>query len=254
MEMPVNGLKKALLAGRAQIGVWSSLASHVSVEVIARAGFDWILLDMEHSPNELQMLHGQLQATVGGTASAVVRPQWNDAVLLKRILDLGAQTVLLPMVQDADEARRAVAATRYPPLGVRGMGSLIRANHYGRVPDYLQRVHDELCVIVQIETRTALRNIEAIAAVDGVDGLFIGPNDLAADLGYIGRSGHADVKAAIDDAIERIRRTGKFAGILTGVEADARHWLERGALFVAVGSDSGLLSTQADALAARFKR
>ncbi len=253
MDMPVNRLKRELLAGRPQIGLWSSLASHISVEVTAGAGFDWLLLDTEHSPNELPMLHTQLAAMERGTASAVVRPAWNDTVLIKRMLDLGAQTLLIPMVQNADEARRAVAATRYPPAGVRGLGTMTRANDYGRVKDYLQRVHDELCVIVQIETREALSHLEEIAAVDGVDGVFIGPADLSADIGMLGQSGHPQVRALIEDSISRIVKTGKFAGILTPLEDFARRSLELGACFVAVGSDSGLLARNAEALAARFK-
>jgi 4-hydroxy-2-oxoheptanedioate aldolase len=247
MDMPINALKRSLRAGRAQIGLWSSLSSHISVEVLAGSGFDWLLLDTEHSPNDLPMLHTQLQAMTGGSASAIVRPAWNDAVLIKRILDLGAQSLLIPMVQ-------AVAATRYPPHGIRGMGTIVRANHFGRVKDYLARVNDELCVIVQIETKKALGNLADIAAVEGVDCLFIGPSDLSADMGYLGQSGHPVVKAAIDDAIGRIRGTGKVAGILTGVEADAQHWLDLGALFVGVGSDIGILARQSEALAARFRR
>jgi 4-hydroxy-2-oxoheptanedioate aldolase len=252
MQMPENQLKRALLAGRPQIGLWSSLSSHISVEVLAGSGFDWLLLDTEHSPNELPMLHNQLQAMTGGTASAVVRPAWNDTVLIKRLLDIGVQSLLVPMVQNAEEARRAVAATRYPPLGVRGLAMTSRANHYGRVKDYFQRVHDELCVIVQLETQTALDNLEDIAAVDGVDGLFIGPSDLSADMGYLGQSAHPDVTARIDDTIGRILKTGKFAGILTPLEDYARHCIDQGCLFTAVGSDLGMLARQSEALAARF--
>jgi len=252
-ELPVNRLKRALREGRPQIGLWSSLSSHVSVEVIAGSGFDWLLLDTEHSPNELTMVHSQLQAMAGGTASAVVRPIWNDAVVIKRLLDIGVQSLLVPWVQTADEARRAVAATRYPPDGIRGYAVTTRANNYGRVKDYAKRVNDELCVIVQIETRAALANLEAIAAIEGVDGVFIGPSDLAADFGHVGNSAHAEVRAAIDDAIGRIKRTGKAAGILAPVEADARHWLELGCLFVAVGSDVGVLARQSEALAAKFR-
>jgi 4-hydroxy-2-oxoheptanedioate aldolase len=249
----VNRLKRALREGRPQIGLWSSLSSHVSVEVIAGSGFDWLLLDTEHSPNELTMVHSQLQAMAGGTASAVVRPIWNDAVVIKRLLDIGVQSLLVPWVQNAAEARRAVAATRYPPDGIRGYAVTTRANNYGRVKDYAKRVNDELCVIVQIETRAALATLEAIAAVEGVDGVFIGPSDLAADFGHVGNSAHAEVRAAIDDAIGRIKRTGKAAGILAPVEADARHWLELGCLFVAVGSDVGVLARQSEALAAKFR-
>jgi len=253
MELPVNRLKRNLREGRAQIGLWSQLTSPIGVEVLAGAGFDFLVLDTEHAPNELPMVLGQLHALAGGTASEVVRAAWNDPVLFKRLLDVGARTLLVPFVQDADEARRAVAAMRYPPYGIRGVAVATRANRYGRVKDYLARAHDELCLLVQIETRVALGNLESIAAVEGVDGLFIGPSDLAADLGHIGDSAHPDVRVAIDDAIRRICATGKVAGILAPVEADARHWLELGCLCVAVGSDVGLLARQGEALAAKFK-
>jgi 4-hydroxy-2-oxoheptanedioate aldolase len=183
----------------------------------------------------------------------VVRPPWNDTVVFKRLLDVGAQNFVVPMVQDADDARRAVAATRYPPRGVRGVAVATRANRFGRVTDYLQRASDEICVHVQIETRAALANLEAIAAVDGVDGLFIGPSDLAADFGQLGNSAHPEVRRAIDDAIARICATGKVAGILAPIEADARHWLALGATFVAVGSDLAVLARQTEALARRFQ-
>jgi 4-hydroxy-2-oxoheptanedioate aldolase len=249
----VNPLKQALLAGRPQIGIWSSLASHVTVEVLAGAGFDFLVLDTEHSPNELPMVQAQLQAAVGGTAAPVVRPAWNDPVLFKRLLDIGVQSFIVPMIQSAEEARRAVAATRYPPAGIRGVSVATRANRYGRVKDYLQRANEGICLHLQLETRVALRNLEAIAAVEGVDGLFIGPSDLAADLGHLGDSGHPEVRAAIEDALVRIRKAGKAAGILAPVEADARRWLELGATFVAVGSDVGLLARQSEALATKFK-
>lgn len=253
MEMPENALKRALLEGRPQIGLWSAFPTHNTVEVLARSGFDWLLLDTEHAPADLPVIHAQLEAMTGGTACAVVRPAWNDAVLLKRFLDLGVQSFLVPMIQDAEEARRAVAATRYPPQGIRGVAVTIRANHFGRVKDYAHLANDQICVQVQIETRKALENLEAIAAVPGVDGLFIGPSDLAADLGHLGDSAHPEVRAAIDAAIGRIRKAGKVAGILAPVEADARHWLELGATFVAVGSDVGLLARQSEALAAKYK-
>src|SRR2546425_8919408 len=173
--MLINPFKQAIREGRPQIGLWSSLCSNVSAGVISGAGFDWILVDTEHAPNELPLVFSQLQGLVGGTAAPVVRPAWNDVVLIKRFLDIGTQNLLIPFVQNAAEARAAVAATRYPPDGVRGVAVLHRANRYGRMKDYLQRVHSELCVIVQIESRAALQELEAIAAVDGVDGLFIGP-------------------------------------------------------------------------------
>ncbi len=253
MEMTPNPLKRALREGRPQLGLWSSLPTHETVEVLAGSGFDWLLLDAEHGRAELSSLHNQLQAMVGGTAAPVVRPPWNDAVVVKRLLDLGVQNFLVPMVQDADEARRAVAATRYPPRGIRGVSVANRANAFGRVKDYLKRADDEICLQVQIETQRAVEAIESIAAVDGVDGLFIGPSDLAADLGHLGDSAHPEVRAVIDEALRRIARTGKAAGILAPVEADARHWLGLGATFVAVGSDLGILARQSEALAARFK-
>jgi 4-hydroxy-2-oxoheptanedioate aldolase len=252
-ELTVNALKAALGAGQPQIGLWSTLASPVGAEIVAGAGFDWVLLDTEHAPNDVTDIHRLLQAMQGSATSVVVRPSWNDAVLFKRLLDIGVRSFVVPFVQSAAEASRAVAATRYPPAGIRGVATTTRANQYGRVKDYLLRANDEICVIVQIETRQALGNIEAIAAVDGVDGLFIGPSDLAADLGHLGNNAHPDVRAAIDEAIGRIRAAGKAPGILAGVEADARHWLALGCLFVGVGNDAGVLARQTEALAAKFK-
>jgi len=253
MQLPANPLKRALRERRRQIGLWSMLASPVATEIAAGSGFDFLVLDMEHAPNELTAIRDQLQAMQASAAAPVVRPPWNDTVAFKRLLDVGVQNFVVPMVQDADEARRAVAATRYPPRGVRGVAVATRANRFGRVTDYLQRASDEICVHVQIETRAALANLEAIAAVDGVDGLFIGPSDLAADFGQLGNSAHPEVRRAIDDAIGRICATGKAAGILAPVEADARHWLALGATFVAVGSDLSVLARQTEALARKFQ-
>ena len=253
MQLPVNTLKQALREGRRAIGLWSSLSSHVSVEVLAWSGFDFLLIDTEHSPNELPMVHSQLQALNGTPTVAVVRPAWNDPVVIKRLLDIGASSLLIPMVQNADEARAAVAATRYPPRGVRGVASSTRATRYGRIKDYFERIDGELLVIAQLETREALANLEAIAAVDGIDGLFIGPSDLSADMGLIGQSAEPSVRAAVDDGIARILKAGKFAGILTPDEAWARHCLEIGATFVAVGNDVSLLARQSEALATRFR-
>lgn len=252
MELPPNDLKRAFREGRSQIGLWTQLTSPIAAEILARSGFDFLVIDTEHAPNELPLVLAQLQAMSGGTASPVVRVAWNDAVLFKRLLDVGAQTLLVPFVQNAEEARRAVAATRYPPDGIRGVAVVTRASRFGRVTGYLTRAHEELCVLVQVETRVALANIEAIAAVEGVDGLFIGPGDLAADLGRAGETDHPAVRAAIDGAVSRIVATGKVAGILAPVEADARHYLGMGCRFVAVGSDIGLLARQSEALAARF--
>src|SRR5436190_7769552 len=249
IQLPVNTLKQAVCAGRPQIGLWASLCSNIATEVLAGAGFDWILIDTEHAPNELPIVFSQLQALVGGTASPVVRPAWNDMVLMKRLLDIGVQNFLVPYVQTPEEARAAVAATRYPPQGIRGVAVTHRANQYGRVKDYYKRANEEICVIVQIETALALKNIEAIAAVEGVDALFIGPSDLAAALGHLGETGHPEVRAAIAEGFKRIRKSGKAPGILAPIEADARHWLSEGSVMLAVGSDVGLLARQSEELA-----
>jgi 4-hydroxy-2-oxoheptanedioate aldolase len=252
MELPVNHFKRAIQANRPQIGLWCNFATHVTVELLSRSGFGWLLLDMEHAPSDMQTLHQQLMAMVGGTSSAVVRPPWNDTVMIKRCLDIGAQTLLLPYVQTEAEARAAVAATRYPPEGVRGVAGSTRAAGYGRVKDYLNIAHRELCLHVQLETRKSLDNLEAICRIDGVDGVFIGPNDLAADMGHRGNLQHPEVQSAIADSIKRIRACGKAPGILVG-EADGKRMLELGAVFVAVGSDTGLLRVHAEALAHQFK-
>ena len=253
MELPPNPFKRALHAGKRQIGLWSTLSSSYTVETVAGAGFDWLLLDTEHSPSDLENLLTQLQAAAPYASHPIVRVPWNDMVTVKRVLDIGAQSLLVPYVQDAEEARNAVAHTRYPPAGVRGVAGTTRATRFGRVKDYAKRAHEEICVLVQVETQSALKNIEAICAIDGVDGVFIGPADLHASMGYAGETANAAVKPLIDDAIRRIRKAGKAPGILTPNEADARHWLECGALFVAVGSDAGILARGADALAAKFK-
>jgi 4-hydroxy-2-oxoheptanedioate aldolase len=253
MELPQNGFKRALKAGKAQIGLWSSLSSNYSVEVIAGAGFDWILLDTEHSPADLENLLTQLQAAAPYPAHPVVRVPWNDMVTMKRVLDIGAQSLLVPYVSTAEEARKAVSYTRYPPAGVRGVAGTTRATRFGRIKDYAGRAHEEICVLVQVETQAALDNIDAICGIDGIDGVFIGPADLHASMGYPGEIANPKVKPLIDDAIRRIRKRGCAPGILTPSEADARHWLECGALFVAVGADVGILARGAEALAAKFK-
>jgi 4-hydroxy-2-oxoheptanedioate aldolase len=253
VEFQKNVFKAALAQGKLQVGIWSSLCSNIAADILSDSGFDWILLDTEHSPNEIPDLVGQLQAVRGGTATPIIRPAWNDAVLAKRALDIGAQTLLFPYVQNADEAKRAVAATRYPPQGIRGVSVAARASRYGRTPGYLGKANTEICVLVQVETREALNELEAIARVDGVDGVFIGPSDLAASLGHIGNPAHPDVQAAIKDAVTRLKKVGKPAGILTGNEDEARRYIEWGFLFVAVGADVGLLAKNADALAKKFK-
>jgi 4-hydroxy-2-oxoheptanedioate aldolase len=254
MDLPPNPFKGALRAGKPQIGLWSTLSSNYTVEVVAGAGFDWILLDTEHSPSELENLLTQLQAAAPYPSHPVVRVAWNDMVTMKRVLDIGAQSLLVPYVSTADEAKAAVSFTRYPPAGVRGVAGTTRATRFGRIKDYAKRAHEEICLLVQVETEQALDNLEAICGINGVDGVFIGPADLHASLGHAGEIANPKVKPMIDDAIRRIRKSGKAPGILTPNEADARHWLECGALFVAVGSDVGILARGAEALAAKFNK
>jgi 4-hydroxy-2-oxoheptanedioate aldolase len=253
MELPQNAFKRALKAGKSQIGLWSTLSSNYSVEVIAGAGFDWILLDTEHSPVDVENLLGQLQAAAPYPTHPVVRVPWNDMVTIKRVLDIGAQSLLVPYVSTPEEAAAAVSYTRYPPRGVRGVAGTTRATRFGRVKDYAKRAHEEICVLVQVETEKALDNLEAIAAVDGVDGVFVGPADLHASMGYMGEIANPKIMPTIEEAIRRIRKCGKAPGILTPNEEHARRQLASGALFVAVGNDIGILARGAEALAAKFK-
>jgi 4-hydroxy-2-oxoheptanedioate aldolase len=253
VDIPVNKFKRAIKAGEQQIGLWCSLSNHFAVEVVAGAGFDWLLLDTEHSPNDIESVFTQLQAAAPYHSHPVVRVPWNDMVTIKRYLDIGAQSLLIPFIQNEEEAKRAVAYTRYPPAGVRGVAGTTRATRFGRVKDYPKRAADEICVLLQIENQAGLDNLEKIAAVEGVDGVFIGPADLHASLGYMGETNNPKVMPIIDDAIRRIRKAGKAPGILTGVEADARRWIGEGCLFTAVGADVGLLARATDALAAKFK-
>ena len=258
--LAVNHFKRALRAGQPQIGVWSTIAAPAVCELVAGAGYDWMMLDTEHTPTDVPLMLQQLQAVAaaqppGGSlpTHAVVRPAWNDPVLIKRYLDIGAQTLLLPFVQNAQEAEAAVRAMRYAPQGMRGMGGSTRASNFGRTRDYLARAADELCLLVQVETGAALEQIEAIAAVDGVDGIFIGPADLAASLGLPGQTLHPVVSGAIDDAIRRIRACGKAPGILMVDEVRARECLALGAQFVAVALDTLVLRDGLDATARRYR-
>jgi 4-hydroxy-2-oxoheptanedioate aldolase len=253
MDLPQNHFKNMLLARQLQIGLWCSLCSNISAEIVSDSGFDWALLDTEHAPNELPNILGQLQAMARGTAAAVVRPAWNDPVLIKRLLDIGAQTLLIPFIQNATEAKQAVAACRYPTAGSRGITTGGRASRFGRVRSYLTDADREVCVLVQVETSAAIDQIEAIAEVDGVDGVFVGPSDLSASMGHIGNPLHAEVQRAIEGAARRIEASGKSSGILTSVEGDARRYIQWGYRFVAVGTDIGLLAKNADMLAASFK-
>lgn len=253
MPVPVNRFKRALAERRLQIGLWSQLTSSIAAEAVGRAGFDWLVIDTEHAPNELPAVLTQLQALAVTDTAPVVRLAWNDLVLAKRALDIGAQTLLVPFIESEEDARRAVAHTRYPPQGVRGVATNHRANHFGRIADYLSTAAEQICVLAQIESRAGMDNLTAIAGVEGVDGIFVGPNDLAAGLGHLGQPSHPDVQAAIAAIHERATAVGKPTGILTPVEAEARRYIEMGFTFVAVGSDLGLLTRGAEALAAKFR-
>jgi len=241
MELPRNAFKAALKAGKKQIGIWNAIPHSLSVEMLAGCGYDWILLDTEHAPLASPAVLPLLQAVAPYPVTPIVRSGWNDHVEMKRLLDLGAQTLLVPYVQNAEEAAEAVAAVRYPPDGIRGVAGATRASRFGWIPDYAKRAADEICLLVQVETADALREIEAIAAVDGVDGIFIGPADLAASMGHAGAPAHPEVKAAVMDGIRRITAAGKPAGFLALDQGYLREAEAAGAQFIAVGLDLTLM-------------
>lgn len=265
MHTPINPFKQALSQGRAQIGLWAALASPYSTELVAGTGFDWLVIDGEHAPNDLRSTLAQLQAVASAQQAfadrrshPVVRvPVGTGEVgtaLIKQVLDIGAQSLLVPMIDTPAQAAQVVAATRYAPVGVRGMGSALgRASRWQAHARYVHEADEQICVLLQAETATALHNLDAIAATPGVDGVFIGPADLSASMGHRGNAAHPEVQAAIADGIRRIRAAGKAAGILATTEAGARQWLDAGAQFVAVGADTMLLASAAAQLLARFK-
>lgn len=257
MKTPTNFFKQALAERRPQIGLWLGLAHACSAEISAGAGFDWLLIDGEHAPNGLQDILAQAQAIAAYPGThAIARVPTGDAVLIKQVLDLGLQTLLVPMVDTPEQAARLVSACRYPQDdglgGIRGMAGA-RASRWGRYTNYAREANAQVCLLVQAETRESLKQLDAIAATPGVDGVFIGPADLSASLGHVGDPNHPEVQAAIEDAIRRILRVGKAPGILTSDESQARHYLALGAVFVAVGLDTQILARQTSALAARFK-
>lgn len=250
----MNRFKQALAAGERQIGYWQALASPYTAEISAGAGFDWLLFDGEHAPNDLPLLLAQLQAVGAYDVEPVVRPSVGDPVLIKQLLDIGARSLLIPMVESASQAELMVRATRYPPGGIRGVGSAIgRASRWNRTRSYLQEAEKNICLLVQIESVAALSALDAIARTHGIDGVFIGPSDLAASLGHLGNPGHADVQQAIEDAILTIRSTGKAAGMLMADRSLALRYLELGATFVAVGTDVTTLARGAETLASSFR-
>ena len=248
-----NSFKRDLLAGKRLIGCWSSLANAITTEVLGVAGFDWVLLDGEHSPNDVSTFIPQLMALKDSPSAPVVRPASNNDVEIKRLLDAGFYNFLVPFVESADEALRAVRATRYPPQGVRGVSVSQRSNRYGSVPDYFKSINDHICVMVQIESRAGVAAARDIAAVAGVDCLFVGPSDLAANLGHLGNSGHPDVQHVIASVFADAQACGKPIGILAPVEADARRYMALGATFIAVGSDLGVFRAGTQALRDRYR-
>lgn len=254
MPAPKNAFKQALRDGEAQIGLWQALASSYTVEICAGAGYDWLLLDAEHAPNDVPLLVSQLQAMKGSSSHAVIRPPIGETWIIKQLLDIGAQTLLVPMIESREAAEAMVKAVRYPPQGVRGVGAaLARASNFNRISDYLQTANDEICLLLQIESRAGVAALDEIATVDGVDGVFIGPSDLAADMGYLGRPAAPEVQRVVEDCLRRIQGHGKAAGILSGDLGLARRYLELGATFVAIGNDVSLLARATEKLLEDFK-
>ncbi|WP_342077571.1 HpcH/HpaI aldolase/citrate lyase family protein [Yoonia sp. SS1-5] len=253
MKMPSNSFAAALAAKEKQIGIWMSMCSNVAADVIAPAGYDWALVDMEHTANDYLSVLSQLQAFEGTSTTAIVRVEWNDTVAVKRLLDIGAQGLLFPMIGSVDEAEKAVAATRYPPHGVRGFSGATRANKYGRITDYLDRINDELPVLLQLETRAAIAQAEAIGAVDGVSGIFFGPADIAADIGKLGQPMDPAVWALVRPAAQKLIAQGVPVGTLVMDPAFATELLNDGFTFVACATDASLLARASDAVLTHVK-
>ena len=261
MQTPVNTFKQALQQRRPQIGLWTDLANSLSAELLAGIGYDWLLIDGEHGPNDLRTVLAQLQGISSARGSfpglatqPIVRLPHGDTALIKQYLDLGAQTLLIPMVDTAAQAAHLASAMRYPPAGVRGMGSAVaRSSRWQGYPNYAAEANEQICLLVQAETVDALKHLDAIAATPGVDGVFIGPFDLSVSMGYPGQVEHPAVQAAMEDAVARILKAGKAPGILAMTEAQARKWLAAGVVFVGVGADTVLLTAAARELLARYK-
>lgn len=254
MELPRNAFKKNLAEGKLQLGFWSALCNPMVADILSEAGYDWLVLDAEHSPNDpVDLMHQIMAMEHQQTTMPVVRVPWNDQVFIKRVLDVGARTLLVPMIENAEQARAAVAACRYPPEGMRGVAGSVRASRYGRIKDYHKKANAEICLLLQVETKPGLDALDEIAAVEGVDGVFIGPADLSAALGFLGDNRNPAVREAILGALARLKKAGKPAGILAPVEEDAKFWIDQGFSFVALGNDVALLARQAEALCARFR-
>lgn len=246
---------KQKLKTQQQIGMWLGMADGYAAEIAANAGFDWLLIDGEHAPNDLRTILHQLQSIAAYPSQAVVRPVTADVGLIKQLLDIGAQSLLLPMIESAEQAQLMVSATRYPPEGIRGVGSaLARASRWNSLNNYLNDADQQICVLVQIESKQGLANLDAILQVEGIDGVFIGPADLSAALGHRGHPAHAEVQQAIVSSIAKIRQAGKAAGILSADETLAKQYLALGTEFVAVGVDTSLLMKSMKQLLAKFKQ
>lgn len=255
MEMVPNAFKKALKNEEVQYGFWMGLANAYCAEICAGSGFDWLAIDGEHAPNDLRTILAQLQAIAAYPSHPVVRPVEGTTAIVKQLLDIGAQNILIPLVETVEHARAMVKASLYPPQGIRGVGTaLVRAANWNRRTEYLTRANDEVSLLLQIETRKGLDALDEILTVDGVDGIFIGPADLSANLGYLGQPNHPEVQKIIEDAIRRIRAAGRAPGILATDPALADHYRDCGALFIAVGVDTVMLASNSAALAARFNK
>ncbi len=253
MKMQENLFVRAIAAGKKQIGLWTSLSSPFASEVVAPSGFDWVLIDMEYSPNDYFTVLGQLQSFAATETTAIVRPEWNNPVVVKRLLDLGVPGLLFPMIQSVEEAELAVASTRYPPNGTRGVAGGTRATKFGRLTDYVSRVEDETAILLQLETADAVANAEEIAATDGVDGIFFGPADIAADMGKVGNPMDEEVWALINSAAQKLIAKGVPVGTLVLDSKFAAKLFNDGFTFVACGTDTALLAKGADNLLAGVK-
>ena len=254
MPTPVNPFKAALKSGKPQIGFWLALANAYTAEIAGGAGFDWLLLDCEHAPNDIPLLLAQLQTLSPSPSHAVVRVPIGETWMIKQVLDIGAQSVLVPMVESGAQAKELARAMRYPPYGMRGVGAgLARASKFGAIADYLQTANDQTCLLLQIESLSGMAALEDIVNADGVDGVFVGPADLAADMGFIGNPGAPEVQTMVEAGLSRIIACGKAAGILTSDMTLAKRYLELGATFVAVGSDVSLFANATRKLAESFQ-
>lgn len=253
MDILTNQFKKAIERKQKQLGIWCNLGSNIVAEILAGAGFDWMVIDAEHGPNELTDVLAQHQAVAPYDVEPLVRIPCNDITVIKRYADAGVRSFLIPFVQNREEAEAAVSYTRYPPLGVRGVSVAHRANRFGRIPEYHAKAHENMCVVVQAETAEAIENLPEILTVDGIDAVFIGPSDLSASMGYLGNNGHPKVQETITEARKMAIAADKPIGILAPIEEDARRYFEEGFTFIAVSSDMGLVAAGSNAARDKYR-